>query len=283
MNRLFATILAAGMVFNLSAQNNMEGFSHLSIGAEVGLHGLGVELAMPISRHLVVKAGYNWVPSRDLFNTDLSLDTKSLRQAQEQYSFYSGYQFQNEFGNEALITAGLQMGLTNYKVMVNWYPFYWGRLYFAGGVYHTPDDHRDDPFIRLSGLTTENDWAALKELREVTGNNDYDMALEIGDEKYPVIEKDGCGYMQADFRMDPIKYYAGVGLGRCIPNYSIGLQLEVGVMIYQNRTLYCQDKEVGSILDAAQGLGNDAREIIEYADRYPIYPQLTLRLCFRMF
>ena len=279
MKRLFATFFVAGMAFSVSAQDNMEGFSHLSIGAEAGLHGLGVEIAMPISRHLVVKAGYNWAPSRDLFSTDLSLDTKTLRQAQED----CGEQFQHKFDDEALISAGLQIGLTNYKVMFNWYPFYWGRLYFAGGVYYTPDNHRDDPFIRLSGLTSDNDWAALMELREKTGNNDYEMALEIGDEKYAVIEKDGCGYMQADFKMDPIKYYAGVGLGRCIPDYFIGLQLELGAMIYQNGTLYCQDKEVGSIMDVAQGLGNDAKEIIEYAERYHVYPQMTLRLSFRMF
>ena len=63
----------------------------------------------------------------------------------------------------------------------------------------------------------------------------------------------------------------------------MGLQLEVGAMIYHNAVLYCQDKEVGSIVDAAEGLGNDAKEILEYVDKYPIYPQVTLRLSFRLF
>ena len=169
--------------------------------------------------------------------------------------------------------------------MINWYPFASGRLYIAGGIYYTPDDKQNDPFLRISGNTTENDWAALQELNEKypDPSGEREMALEIGEEKYAVIEKDGCGYLQADYKFDPLKYYVGLGLGRCIPNGRLGLQLELGAMIYQNSVLSCQDKEVGSITDAADGLGNDAKEILEYVDKYPIYPQLTLRLCFRMF
>lgn len=173
------------------------------------------------------------------------------------------------------------MGLTNFKAMVNWYPFSSGRLYLAGGVYYTPSSKKDDPFIRLSGNTTENDWAALKELKEY--DDDAELALKIGDESYAVKEVDGCGYMQADYKFDPLKYYLGIGLGRCVPNKTVGLQLEVGAMVYHGAKLYCQDKEVGSITDAADGLGNDAKEIMEYVDKYPIYPQVTLRLSFRVF
>ena len=285
MRKLFLLVLTAGFTCFATAQDNMEAFRHLSIGGEVGLHGFGVEVAMPIQKHFVFKAGYNWAPSGDLVGTDLSLDTKDLREAQEQYSTLTGYNFQNKFEDESKINAGLQMGLTNYKAMINWYPFTSGRLYLAGGVYYTPDKNQDDPFLRISGNTTENDWAALKELNQKypDASGDREMALEIGDEKYPVIEKDGCGYMQADFKMDPLKYYVGLGLGRCVPNRFMGLQLEVGAMIYHNAVLYCQDKEVGSIVDAAEGLGNDAKEILEYVDKYPIYPQVTLRLSFRLF
>ena len=288
MKKILVTLLLGGMPLLISAQDNMEAFRHLSIGGEIGLHGVGVEVAVPIQRHLVIKAGYNWVPSNDWFNTEISLDTKDLKSAQENYETYSAaigkpYKFQNKFGNEAIVNAGLQLGLTNYKAMINWYPFASGRFYIAGGVYYTPEKNQDEPFIRLSGNTTEKDWAALKELKEKTDDNGYELALEIGDERYAVIEKNGCGYMQADFRMDPLKYYVGMGLGRCVPNNRIGLQLEIGAMIYHNGLLYCQDKEVGSILDAAKEFGNDAQEIIEYVDKYPVYPQLTLRLCFRMF
>ena len=285
MRKLFLLLFVAGMACGVSAQDNMEAFRHLSIGGEVGLHGFGVEVAIPIQKHFVLKAGYNWAPAGDLISTDLSLDTEELREAQEQYTAMTSYEFQNKFGDEAIIHAGLQMGLTNYKAMINWYPFASGRLYIAGGIYYTPDNKQNDPFLRISGNTTENDWAALQELNEKypDPSGEREMALEIGEEKYAVIEKDGCGYLQADYKFDPLKYYVGLGLGRCIPNGRLGLQLELGAMIYQNSVLSCQDKEVGSITDAADGLGNDAKEILEYVDKYPIYPQLTLRLCFRMF
>lgn len=281
MRKLLSIVLMAVTALVVSAQDNMEAFRHLSIGAEAGLHGLGVELAMPVQKHLVLKVGYNWAPSGDLLSTDINIDTEELKEAQEQYDAL--LHFQNKFEDNAVVKAGLQMGLTNYKAMINWYPFTTGRFYLAGGFYYTPDKNQDDPFIRISGNTTENDWAALQELREKTHDDSYDIALTIGDEKYPVIEKDGCGYMQADFKFDPLKYYVGMGLGRSVPNKFIGLQFELGAMIYHNSVLYCQDKEVGSIMDAAEGLGNDAKEILEYVDKYPIYPQLTLRLSFRLF
>lgn len=286
MRKLFATLLASTIAFGVFAQDNMEAFRHLSIGAEAGLHGFGVELAMPVQKHLVFKAGYNWVPSGDLVNADVTIDTKDLKELQEQYDAIA--HFEHKFGDEAVINTGVQLGLTNFKAMINWYPFESGRLYLAGGVYYTPSSKKDNPFIRLSGNTTENDWAALKELNDYKAQYDptaekSELALTIGDEKYPVIEKDGCGYFQADYKFDPLKYYVGLGLGRCVPNKLVGLQFEVGAMIYHNSKLYCQEKEVGSITDAADGLGNDAKEIMEYVDKYPIYPQVTLRLSFRVF
>lgn len=282
MRKTLLLLITAVVACSVSAQDNMEAFRHFSVGAEVGLHGFGVELAMPVQKHLVVKAGYNWAPAGDLLRTDLVLDTQDLREAQEQYTALTAQEFEHKFGDEALIDAGVGLNLSNFKAMINWYPFALGRFYVAGGIYYTPSSKRDTPFLSVSGKTTENDWAALKELNEkdITNHN-HEIALEISGEKYPVIEKDGSGYMQADFKIDPLKYYLGMGLGRCIPNGRVGMQLEAGAMIYHNSSLYCQDKEVGSITDAAEGLDNDVKEILEYVDKYPIYPQITLRLSFR--
>ncbi len=288
MKRLFLTffILMAVTAVPVCGQDNMEAFRHLSVGAEIGLHGFGVEVAMPVQKHFVIKAGYNWAPSGDLFNTDIVIDTKDLKAAQEQYDMIA--HFEHKFGDEAIVNTGLRMGLSNIKAMINWYPFASGRLYLAGGVYYTPDSKQDESFIRLSGQTTENDWEALKELNQFERQNNplaeqREIALKIGDNSYPVREKDGCGYLQADYKFDPLKYYVGIGLGRCIPNRFMGLQFEMGTMIYHNSVLYCQDKVVGSITDAADSFGNDAKEILEYVDKYPIYPQVTMRLSFRMF
>lgn len=284
MRKRIIILFLSAFALSVSAQDNMEAFRHFSVGAEAGLHGFGVELAMPIQKHLVVKAGYNWAPAGDLLKTDIVLDTKDLRQLQEQYSAL--HEFEHKFGDEAIIDAGLGLNLSNFKAMINWYPFAMGRFYVAGGIYYTPSSKADKPFLSVSGTTTENDWAALQELNQLESQYnpaapERELALKIGDESYPVIEKDGCGYMQADFLMDPLKYYLGLGLGRCIPNGIVGMQLELGAMIYHNSVLYCQDKKVGSITEAAEGLDNDAKEILEYIDKYPIYPQITLRLSFR--
>jgi len=287
MKRLFAALVAITVVTVAGAQDNMVPFSHLSIGAEIGLHGAGVEVAIPIQRHIVLKAGYNISPRNDLFNTDISIDTRDLKDAQERYEAYSAavgqnYTFQNRFEDEALVNAGVKLGVTNYKVMVNFYPFMSRKFYVAGGVYYSATDDNDQPLISLNGQTTANDWAALQELKEKTGNDGYEIAVQIGDTEYPVIEKEGCGCIQADFKMDPLKYYLGFGSGRCIPNRRMGLQFEMGAMIYQNSVLVCQEKDV-DLASLGDKFGSDVKEIMEYVEKYPIYPQLTLRLFFRLF
>ena len=232
---------------------------------------------MPVVKGLVVKAGYNFVPSGDLFSTQFSIDTKDLKEAQEQYD--AVMHFQNKFGDEAVIDAGLQLGLSNIKLLLNWYPFQSSSFYLAGGFYYAPGNK---PFISIHGNTTPNDWAALQELREKTGDDSYDIALDIAGQKYPVIEKDGCGYMQGDFKMDPLKYYLGLGFGRSVPNHRVGLQFELGTMIYTNAKFYLQDKEV-PMADAAEQLGDAAKTAIGYLEKFPIYPQLAIRLNFLAF
>ena len=66
MRKQILTLLAAFISIGAWAQDNMEPFRHFSVGAEVGLHGFGVELAVPVQKHLVLKAGYNWAPAGDL-------------------------------------------------------------------------------------------------------------------------------------------------------------------------------------------------------------------------
>ena len=275
------------VVLEASAQDNMYAFSHLSIDAEIGLHGVGVEVALPVQRHLVLKAGYNFGPDGDIFNTDVTFNTTELKNAQEKYEANSAkegqnYKFQNRFKDESVVNAGVKLGVTNYKAMINYYPFLNRKFYISGGVYYSATDNNDQPLISLSGQTSESDWKALEELRNKTGDNGYDIALEIGDIRYPVKEKVGCGYIQADFKMDPLKYYVGIGSGRCIPNGCVGLQFEFGAMIYHNSVLVCQDKAVDLGL-LGDKFGSDVKEIMEYVDKYPIYPQLTMRLCFRLF
>ena len=96
----FLVACVAGCVY---AQDNMEAFRHLSVGAEVGLHGFGVEVAMPVQKHLVLKAGYNWAPSGDLVNTDINIDTEELKEMQEQYDPIA--HFEHKFGDEAVINT----------------------------------------------------------------------------------------------------------------------------------------------------------------------------------
>ena len=265
----------------------MEVFRHLSIDVEAGLHGIGIEAAVPISHHLVIKGGYNRAPDIDFFRTDISLNTAFLKEAQEKYELESAaagenYRFSNRFNDESLVNAGVRLGQNNYKLMLNWYPFAGGKFYFAGGIYYSQSHERED-LLKVEGNTTEGDWASLLELREKTGE-DYDMSVKIDDEYYYLLEdQSGRGLLTSSLRIDPLKYYAGMGLGRCIPNRFLGLQIEVGAMFFRNTEVFCQNRFVGSLSEVIDGsLGGDVKDFAEYLNKYPVYPQMTMRLCFRL-
>ena len=272
--------------FCVTAQDNMEAFRHVSVGGEIGLHGLGVEVAMPIHRKVVLKAGYNWTSGRDILNTNILIDTRELREEQDRLAAESNRPFNPSIGDTTVIRTGLSLGLNNLKVMVNWYPFSLGRFYLAGGIYYSFKEK--DPFIKLSGYTTSNDWKAYEEIcnrghhfDEHGSSRDLFMALNIDGQDYNITDKGSRGYLEADYVTSQLKYYLGMGLGRCVPNNRVGLQFEVGAMIYKSSTLYCQDTEVKSIREASVAFGDDIKEILEYVDIYPVYPQLTMRLSFR--
>lgn len=271
----------------MHAQYNMEALRHLSVDVEAGLHGIGVEAAIPLGPHLVIKGGYNMAPDMVFFNTDIVVNTSGLMEAQNRYEQLSAatgenYSFRNRFSRESVVNAGAKLGQDNYKLMLNWYPFAGGKFYLAGGVYYSRSRGRDD-IITLEGHTTENDWAALYELREKTEGS-YEMCVEIDGEQYSLAD-DGssCGQLTSSLRIDPIKYYGGMGLGRCIPNRFLGLQLEIGAMAFRNSELFCQNRSVGVLDKVSDGsLGGDVKDIAENMNRFPLYPQMTLRLCFRL-
>lgn len=288
MRRLFFLPILLLLSCALHAQYNMEAFRHLSIDVEAGLCGIGVDVAIPVGYHLVLKGGYNKAPAMDYFNTAIMLNTADLKEEQERYEKNSAaigenYVFHNRFSGESVVNAGARLGQDNYKFLLNWYPFAGGKFYLAGGVYYSRLHEKDD-FLTLEGHTTANDWAALKELNEKTGTEHF-ISVMIGDESYPLYEDEsGYGHFISGLRIDPIKYYAGIGVGRCIPNRFLGLQLEIGALAFRNAELFCQGKSVGSLEELSDGsLGGDVKDLAESMGKYPFYPQMTLRLCFRLF
>ena len=287
MRRLFLQPILSLLCCALSAQYNMDPFRHLSVNVEAGLHGTGVEVAIPVSHHLVIKGGYNMAPAVDLFKTEIPVNTTGLMDAQNRYeqtgSANDGnHVFSYRFSGESVVHAGVRLGQNNYKLMLNWYPFAGGKFYLSGGVCYSRSRSRGD-LLKLEGHTSADDWAALTELREKTGK-DYEMTIYIGNKPYNLLDDgSGCGYLSSSLRIDPLKYYAGLGLGRCIPNRFMGLQIELGAMVFQNPELFCQNMSAGSLSEASDGsLGDDVKDIAVNMERYPVYPQMTLRLCFRV-
>ncbi|MBO7588921.1 MAG: hypothetical protein J6T18_05800 [Bacteroidaceae bacterium] len=287
MRRLFLLPILSMLSCALNAQFNMEPFRHLSVNLEAGLHGTGVEVAVPVTHHLVLKGGYNMAPPFDLFKTDILVNTSDLMDAQNRYEQISSATgedqiFTNRFSGESVVHAGVRLGENNYRLMLNWYPFAGGKFYLSGGVCYSRSRSRSD-LLRLEGHTSAVDWEALTELREKTGV-DYEMKIYIGDKPYSLLDDGtGCGYLNSSLRIDPLKYYAGMGVGRCIPNRFAGFQIEFGAMFLQNPELYCQNRPAGSLSEAGDGsLGEDVKDISVNMEKYPIYPQMTLRLCFRV-
>jgi hypothetical protein len=71
MKKFYYTLLV--LLFSVTAATAQEVFNHLSAGLSLGLGGIGVELATPVTEYMQLRAGMTFVPN---FKYNTSLDVE---------------------------------------------------------------------------------------------------------------------------------------------------------------------------------------------------------------
>lgn len=252
--RLFIVVFATCLCTNIFGQ---ELFNHLSIGATAGLKGFGIELATPVTSYMQVRAGYTIMP-KFKYNTTLSIsDVYSAGNIT-----YSG---PKEFDVQG------KLNMHDFKVLLDIFPSKYSIFHFTVGAYignsAIVDLYNKDNGA-LMDITTYNN--AVR-----TAYPDKLIGLKLGDY---LLEPDSKGNIAAQIKVQGLKPYVGIGLGRAVPNKSISFKAELGVMFWDTPKVYCNDHELTS-----EDVSGDSGKVLKTLSKITIYPMLNFGLYFKTF
>lgn len=267
-----------------------QAFENLSLGIELGTVGVGVELAVPVvTDHLVVKAGFNAPSLSYPFQVTLPSDAINARIDAMNSELES-------LGLPERISSGLPdaalnlrptLNLSTAKLMIEYYPFRRSSFHLTAGAYVGMGDN----FISLAVSTDRVFWtgysAVADQISAVNGKyagmqgyvpleTDI-MRFNAGGRTFELRDDDGTGYSEAMLRVAKLRPYFGIGFGRSVPGKRVGFQFDVGVW-------YHGTPELSSSYETAYDPDADALFAdISLLDRLVLYPQVTLRLTYKIF
>ena len=245
----FVCVVACSFVMssNIWAQKELGVFNSLSLGVGVGLTGVDVEAATPITPYLALRGGVSVMPNFHL-TTGVSVNVDDP----------SGL---SSVPSEVDLTGSMKR--TSGQVLLNVYPFPRSSSFFiAAGAYFG-----GSKLVRIEGHS--------KELGDLIAQG-ADASLMIGDCTLPV---DSEGNISGGLKVSGTRPYLGLGFGRAVPTKRLSVMFELGVQFHGTPEVYTDYGNV-EILDGELDEDDTFSKII---DKLTVYPVMKIRLCGRIF
>lgn len=284
MKKTFIALLAFALLSSGSAVYAQQAFKHLSIGAEVGTAGAGIELALPvITDHLVLKAGYNFPSVSYSFSQNLHAEKFNdyIDEVNDHLAEMGAEERIRTTFQPSRVSTKANANFGAAKLMLELYPSAKSSFHFTAGLYYA----MSDDLVTFDNYTDEAYWSSYQSLQsEVNALNSTYGIGEMGDLRFNVLgktirasEKDDCAYVAGNVRVAKLRPYLGLGFGRSIPRSRFGFQVDLGVW-YHGKPEVESPNEIA--YDAsAQTLQKDLAII----DKAVVYPQLSFRLTYKLF
>ncbi|MBQ5872221.1 MAG: hypothetical protein IIW69_07450 [Bacteroidaceae bacterium] len=100
-------------------------------------------------------------------------------------------------------------------------------------------------------------------------------ALALGDY---LLEPNSDGFIDGKLKVNKVKPYLGIGIGRGVPKRRVGFKCDLGVVFWGKPSVYCNDTQIHDT-DA----GGDGDEVMKIISKFKVYPVLNFRICGRIF
>jgi len=241
-------------------------FNHMSLGITVGTPGAGLELAMPLTKYIHVRAGATYMPPIP-FTTKLTTSR-------------TGMGYTNQISLKGTTKS------INGKLLFDFYPVPKFPLHITLGTYIGGKS--------IMELTTTDHMTELKSNYSFNAghctNDDYSEAIgpKLGD--YVLLpNKDGKvdGWIETSI----FRPYGGLGWGKAISEKGIDWMIEAGVIYWGETSVWCNTTDLSSSVDGAtcktklqptETSGNKGG-IIKLATKTKLYPVISFRLGFNLF
>lgn len=246
MRKLLLLLLAICSLLPSKAQVDLRILNHLAVGAEVGTMGWGVDVSMPVTPFVDVQAGFSMLPKIG-FNTSVGLSKA-----------FPGLDYKIPVKGQTLMKNG--------KLLVNVMPVpMLTSFHITAGVYIGPEE--------IMGMYNKESLILITEYNALFPDNKIGLAL--GDY---LLEPDAEGNINGKLKVNLVKPYLGIGIGRGVPKRRIGFKFDIGCVFWSKPTVYCNDIKV-----ADTDIDGDGAEAMRIITKFKFYPVMNFRLSGKIF
>ena len=239
---LIGSMLLAG-VSSVSAQNSdFFGIANrVGAGVGVGTEGIGIDVAVPITKYVQTHVGLNVMPNININTTaDVSGSVEGVN-----------------YG-ETMDVKG-KFSRTTFDFKVDCYPFGESNAFFVTAGFSVGGD-------KLVKITGHSDQLQ----QYIADGKNYNV--EIGDYQIPVDEN---GNVSGGIKVNSFRPYLGLGYGRLIPKKRFGARVELGAQFQGKPVVYADGiGDLNKVVDQ-----NTDDSISKFMDWLRVYP--VLKVTFR--
>lgn len=237
--------------------------NHVAVGVTLGLDGIGVEAALPMTPFVQFRAGYSLFPytykgSLDLGSVEMGGTKRDLSNTPISATLWKG--------GEGKILADIFPGKkTGFHFTV-------GAYIGAGKIFHASAD--------ISKALNPSEYATL--------------AITYGEGADKIaISTDKKGFINADIKTGGFTPYVGIGFGRAIkPDSRVRVTFDMGVLItggikLQSYSYLRNEKGDPAVITSRQLVDSDGKQVDDgWVDKIcgiPVYPMMKLNVFVRLF
>ncbi len=173
-------------------------FDHVSPGVSLGLTGIGIDVAAPISEYVQIRAGYNFFPT---FTYKEDIDYRAKGKPTRGKTKVEGKNY---------LGAG--------HLLAEFYPFpYSSSFHITAGFYLGSSE-----VVKLENTIPVTDFEPGE-------------GIVIGDH---IVGFDADGYAKGCIKVNAFRPYIGIGIGRSVPRNRFGVSGELGVQFWGKPKVY---------------------------------------------
>ena len=240
-------------------------FNHLSAGISVGLDGIGVDLAAPLTYNFAVRAGYTFLP-KIKYKTTINLDEDDA---------FTKYK---DVGMEACLKMG------DFHLLFDYYPFKKSSFHLTAGTYIGKSQiisaYNTEPFVK------ESYW----------GNSGIEFGTTDNIYTQYTLTTDKEGNAKVDMKMNCFKPYVGIGFGRAVTKHRFCVQFDLGVQFWGRPGAWPNvkyfDYDKGDYVSGYNKVDKnlitnskykDVKDAMKTIEKFGLYPILKIRFNGRIF
>ena len=268
-----ALIISTGAFAQIPNQDKQI-FNHVAAGVTMGIDGIGIEVAAPLTPYIQFRAGYSlFIP------TSITIKDLSKFGAPEYIEVTeNGEKKQRPFAKAVPTKFGFNAG--GGKLMADIFPSAQRGFHFTVGTYFG------------NPMMLQMDMDASKVLKEEEYAS-YGFLLDENDPNTN-ITSDWQGHIKTDVKTWAVRPYVGIGFGRPVnPEKRVCVTFDMGVMFWGSPVLQSYDYSLGDVRTVEfkpEILENsdleelhDLAEPVKVINHVPIAPIMKLNVFIRLF